>query len=331
MPLIEHSDYRPPFWLPDGHAQSIFPALFRKVTGVVYQRERITTQDDDFLDLDWSLQQEENTTRFTVSHSPLVILSHGLEGNSSSQYILGMIKYLNNNGFDCLAWNFRSCSGEMNRQRRFYHSGATDDLDIVVKQALSKGYQELYLAGFSLGANLTLKYLGELGEKVHSQIQKAIVFSVPLHLSSGSTYMERWQAWVYTDRFNRSLKDKIRQKAALMPELIDASRIEEIRTIRDFDNLYTSQLHGYRDAEDYYEQNSSLYFVEQIRIPTLIVNAQNDPFLSKKCYPFDLMKKLKQVWFQAPRQGGHCGFYQAGYQGVLWSEQRALTFLKGKN
>lgn len=322
MPLLEQSDYRPPFWLPDGHAQSIFPALFRKVTGVVYERERITTPDDDFLDLDWRFTPQ------SVSAQPsLVILSHGLEGNSSSQYILGMVKHLNANGFDCLAWNFRGCSGEMNRLPRFYHSGATDDLDTVVRHALTKGYQNVYLMGFSLGGNLTLKYLGELGQNAYPELRKALVFSVPLHLSSGSAYLERWQAWVYTDRFNRSLKDKIRQKAALLPELVDASHIANVHTIRDFDNFYTSQLHGYKDAEEYYEANSSLYFLDQIRLPTRIVNAQNDPFLSRDCYPYALIKTLKQVWFQAPPQGGHCGFYQAGYKGILWSEDLALRYL----
>ncbi len=323
MPLLEQSDYRPPFWLPDGHAQSIFPALFRKVTGVVYERERISTPDDDFLDLDWRMSTDPNRNGLR----PLVILSHGLEGNSSSQYILGMVKHLNAHGFDTLAWNFRSCSGEMNRLPRFYHSGATDDLDFVVRHALTKGYAEVYLMGFSLGGNLTLKYLGELAENAYPELRKALVFSVPLHLSSGSTHLERWQAWVYSDRFNRSLKDKIRQKAALLPDLINASHIDQVRTIRDFDNYYTSQLHGYPDAETYYEANSSLYFIDKIRLPTRIVNARNDPFLSRDCYPYDLCKPLKHVWLQTPPQGGHCGFYQAGYKGVLWSEELALRYL----
>jgi predicted alpha/beta-fold hydrolase len=318
--LIERSDYRPPLWLPDGHAQSIYPALFRKVTGVTYLRERIFTPDHDFLDLDWCAAYP--------AQQRLVILSHGLEGNSQAGYILGMVRHLRRHGYDCLAWNYRSCSGEMNRQRRFYHSGATEDLDLVVRHAISRGYTEIYLAGFSLGANLTLKYLGETGENAPPEIRKAVVFSVPLHLSSGSTYLERWQAWIYTERFNRSLKRKIREKARLMPDLINAGRIDEVRTIRDFDNLYTSQLHGYRDAEDYYEHNSSLYFVDKIRLPTLIVNAQNDPFLSDRCYPLEFMKQLTFVAFEYPLQGGHCGFYPSGYRDAVWSEQRALRFLE---
>lgn len=319
MPLIDYSDYKAPFWLPNGHFQTIYPSIFRRVVGVSYDRERIPTSDDDFLDLDWSYAQSAG--------KKLVILSHGLEGDSHRQYILGMVKLLNTNSFDCLAWNYRGCSGEMNRQVRFYHSGATDDMDFVVRYAISKGYSEICLVGFSLGGNQTLKFLGEKGTQLYPQIKKAVTFSVPLHLSSGSTELERWQNWIYTERFNRSLSQKIRVKAALMPDKIDTSHLANIKTLRDFDNYYTSRLHGFSDAEDYYAKSSAIHFIEQIAIPTLVVNAQNDPFLSKKCYPFDKLKKHSTVWFEAPKTGGHCGFLQADYQGVLWSEQRALAYL----
>ncbi len=339
MPLVESSTYRPPFWLPNGHAQSIYPALFRKVPGVEYQRERLVLPDGDFLDLDWSRSSmtsdqlpvtNEKATKgesLVTDHWSLVILSHGLEGDSRRQYILGMVRLLNQHGFDCLAWNFRSCSGELNGTLRFYHSGATDDLESVVDHARAKGYRRISLVGFSLGGNLTLKYLGEQGKKAVGEIERAVVFSVPLHLSSGSTRMEGWEDRVYTARFNRSLKRKIAEKAARMPDKIDASHLKNVRTLRDFDNYYTSQLHGFKDAEDYYEQNSSIHFVDRIEVPTLIVNARNDPFLSPECYPFELIQPLPNVWLEAPPEGGHCGFLQAGYRGVLWSEERALSFL----
>lgn len=331
MPLVEPSDYRPPRWLPNGHAQTIYPALFRKVAGVQYHRERLNLPDGDFLDLDWSgcssagVVEKPLTPPSTLHPPPLVVLSHGLEGDSTRQYILGMVRLLSHQGFDCLAWNYRSCSGEMNVTQRFYHSGATDDLETVVRHARSKGYERIFLIGFSLGGNLTLKYLGEQARS--SVIEKAVVFSVPLHLSSSSRRMETGGSRVYSRRFNRSLKRKIQEKAARMPGHVDAGNLKKVRTLRDFDDFYTSQLHGFRDAEDYYEQNSSIHFIGGIAVPTLIVNAQNDPFLSADCFPFQKMKALATVWFEAPEQGGHCGFYPADYNGTLWSERRTLAFL----
>ncbi|MCU0470386.1 MAG: alpha/beta fold hydrolase [Arcicella sp.] len=315
MPLIQHADYQAPLWLPEGHLQTIFPSVFRKVEGINYVRERISTHDGDFLDLDFSKVNTHNQS--------LVMLSHGLEGDTSRQYMMGMVKHFNTHGFDCLAWNFRSCSGEINQTKRFYHSGATDDLDLVVKHAITKGYKKIYLVGFSLGGNLTLKFLGEKGQNLYPEVQKAVVFSVPLHLSSSSKTI----GWLYTKRFNKSLIAKIKAKAQRFPAFdINTSIIPKIKTLKDFDDAYTSQLHGFKDAEDYYEQNSSLYFLDKIAIQTLIINAQNDPFLSKDCFPFEKVKHLEKVYFQAPKTGGHCGFYQADYQGVLWSERRALEW-----
>jgi uncharacterized protein len=345
MPFIEHADYQAPFWLPEGHSQTIFPSIFRKVEGVHYVRERINTPDGDFLDLDLSdfrfsisdfgfnedaisirnsngCRQKSKTATAAVHN--LIILSHGLEGNSTRQYIMGMVKNFNAHGFDCLAWNFRSCSEEINQTKRFYHSGATEDLDIVVKHAISKGYQKIYLVGFSLGGNLTLKFLGEKGQNLYPEVQKAVVFSVPLHLSSSSKTI----GWLYDQRFIRSLNKKVEAKANRFPEFeINTSNISKIKNLKDFDDEYTSQLHGFKDAEDYYEQNSSLYFLDNINIKTLIINAKNDPFLSKECFPFEQAKHLEKVYLQTPEEGGHCGFYPVDYQGILWSERRALEWV----
>ncbi len=333
MPLIQNADYQAPSWLPEGHSQTIFPSVFRKVTGVNYLRERISTPDGDFLDIDFSecgvssfecgVVENQLRTRNSKLHT-LIILSHGLEGDTSRQYITGMVRNFNAHGFDCLAWNFRSCSDEINHTKRFYHSGATDDLETIIKYSLSKGYQKIYLVGFSLGGNLTLKYLGEKGQNLYPEIQKAVTFSVPLHLSSSSKKI----GWLYTKRFCRSLNKKILEKSQRFPEFqIDTSNIAKIKTLKDFDDAYTSQLHGFIDAEDYYERNSSLYFLDKINIPTLIINAQNDPFLSKECFPFEKIKPMEKVYFQAPETGGHCGFYPADYQGVLWSERKALEWV----
>jgi uncharacterized protein len=336
MSLVQHADYQAPFWLPEGHSQTIFPSIFRKVEGVHYVRERIMTDDGDFLDIDKSeappaprggaFESESRVLALPLGAggASLIILSHGLEGNSTRQYILGMVKNFNANGFDCLAWNFRSCSEDMNQTKRFYHSGATEDLDIVVKHAISKGYQKIYLVGFSLGGNLTLKFLGEKGQNLYPEVQKSVVFSVPLHLaSSGKTI-----SWIYDQRFIRSLNKKVQAKATRYPEFeINTSSIANIKNLKDFDDAYTSQLHGFKDAEDYYEQNSSLYFLDNIAIKTLIINAKNDPFLSQECYPYERVRSLENVYLQTPEGGGHCGFYPVDYQGVLWSEKRALEWV----
>ena len=334
MPFIEQADYKAPFWLPEGHSQTIFPSIFRKVEGVQYVRERIMTNDGDFLDIDFSkglnINQNKTESQNSLTYSftkSLIILSHGLEGNSTRQYIMGMVKNFNAHGFDCLAWNFRSCSEDINQTKVFYHSGATEDLDIVVKHAISKGYQKIYLVGFSLGGNLTLKFLGEKGQNLYPEVQKAVVFSVPLHLSSSS----RTISWIYDQRFIRSLNKKVQAKANRFPEFeIDISNISKIKNLRDFDDAYTSQLHGFKDAEDYYEQNSSLYFLDDINIKTLIINAKNDPFLSQECFPYEQAKHLEKVYLQTPEGGGHCGFYPVDYQRVLWSERRALEWVLEK-
>ena len=326
MPLIAPSDYRPPAHLWNGHLQTIIPSLFRKVE-VPYVRERIETPDDDFLDLDWSFSgMKTGTTR----GEELTILSHGLEGDSRRQYLAGMVRHLTANGFDCLAWHYRSCSGEMNRQVRFYHLGETTDLQFVINYALQKGYQHINLMGFSAGGNITLKYLGERGTDLHPAIKKSVVFSVPLHLTSASRRLEAWDSQIYNKRFNRTLKRKVFQKAAIMPGVIHTEGLQKVRTLREFDNLFTSRLHGFHDAEDYYQQSSSLQYLDRIAIPTLIVNAKNDPFLSRECFPEELAQQLPNVWMEFPAQGGHCGFAPAGRnKEVYWSEERALRFLKG--
>lgn len=331
MPLIAPSSYKPPARLWNGHLQTIIPSLFRRVSSN-YVRERISTPDDDFLDLDWSYGQQVVDLESTPSPCPLVILSHGLEGSSTSTYLAGMVRHLTQNGFDCLAWHFRSCSGEMNRQQRFYHIGETGDLHFVVQHALSKGYQTIYLMGFSAGGNVTLKYLGETGTGLHPAIKKAVVFSVPVHLLGSAQRLEQWDSLVYNYRFNRTLKRKVLQKAAVMPGVFPTEAVTKARTIREFDNFFTAPMNGFRDVTDYYTRSSSLQFIPVIAIPTLLVNAQNDPFLSPECFPTALGRELPNVWMEFPEQGGHCGFppQTGGLQGTYWSEERALQFFMNK-
>lgn len=318
MPLVQSTSYTPPMWLYNGHLQTIIPSLFRKVRNIYFHRERIATIDNDFLDLDWLKSDNER----------VVIISHGLEGDSQRPYVKGMAKAFHEAGWDVLAWNFRGCSGEVNKTLRFYHSGATDDLHAVVSHALDVGhYGEVALIGFSLGGNLTLKYLGEDIGKLPEQIIGAAVFSVPLHLHSSSRQISRRGNWVYSRRFLKRLKRKVETKSRVLPDQLTMEHFDSIRSLEDFDDFYTAPLHGFGNAKAYYEACSAIRFIDEINVPTLIVNAANDPFLSPECFPMEQAKDHPNVYLEVPAEGGHCGFSLANIQGVYWSEIRALEFL----
>lgn len=327
MPVLKVTSHKPPVWLPNGHLQTIYPALFRIVKDVSYQRERIITPDHDFLDLDWAYAQEDSEE--SKLSKKLVILSHGLEGDSSRQYIVGMVRLMNARGYDCLAWNFRSCGGEMNQTARFYHSGATEDLEMVIQHALSKGYQDIQLLGFSLGGNLTLKYLGEKGRDIDPKIKKSVVFSVPMDLKACSLAIIKPENRIYQSRFLKTLKPKVNQKAVHFPAHIDPGNFDSVHTLYDFDHLFTAPLHGFDSADHYYESCSAMFYVSDITIPTLIVNAANDPIVPWKSLPMDTISQLDNVFLEITSSGGHCGFRPAvTVGGVYWSESRALEFIK---
>jgi predicted alpha/beta-fold hydrolase len=307
--------YTPPFFLFTSHLETIYPALLRRVPLIPYSRERIPTSDNDFLDLDWLRKDSDK----------VMIISHGLEGNSGRPYIKGMAKALHDNGFDVLAWNFRGCSEEMNRQLRFYHSGATDDLHTVVQHVIeNKSYKKIFLVGFSLGGNVTLKYLGE--RVVEDVIKKAVVFSVPMDLRTSCEKISRPGNRIYSNRFLKSLKAKIMLKAGQRKDL-DISKLAQIKTLIEFDDCYTAPLHGFKDALDYYNQCSSIRFVADIKTPTLIINTLNDPFLSPECFPSTILENHPFVKLQILPRGGHVGFTQFNKNGLYWSEQCALEFL----
>lgn len=311
--------YRAPLWLPDGHTQSIYPALFRKIPLTHSHSERMELPDGDFLDVDWHMRSE------ALHEKPLLIVSHGLEGSSRRHYVTGLIRAMSE--VNALAWNYRSCSGDPNRNLRFYHSGATDDLDFVIQQAVARGVKDIYLAGFSLGGNLSLKWLGENAKKASQFVRKAVAFSVPLHLSSSSQQLTRRENRLYTHRFLQTLLEKVTEKSARYPMDITPSMLTSIRSLYDFDNVITGPLHGFKDAEEYYERNSSLYFLANIQVPTLIVNAKNDPFLSQECLPEQIDSDFVRI--ELPDSGGHCGFYPRNYRGQTWAEQRAAAWFNG--
>ena len=207
MPVVANSTYVPPPLLSNGHLQTILPTLFRRVRGVVYQRERISTPDDDFLDLDWAASGCKR----------IAVIAHGLEGDSRQAYVLGMVRALVRSGWDAVVWNARGCSGEPNRVLRFTHSGATEDLEAVLAHVLAtRDYPVVALMGFSLGGNLTLKYLGERGRELNPRIKKAVAFSVPCDLQSGSGKLAAPINQVYMRRFLLSLRGKVRAQMVMI-------------------------------------------------------------------------------------------------------------------
>jgi uncharacterized protein len=320
MPILD-STYKPPSLLWNGHLQTIVPSVFRKVQGINYQRERITTPDGDFLDLDWSEEQSDN----------LVVVSHGLEGNSTRHYVQGIIKAFNDIGWSAMGWNFRGCSGEINNKKTFYHSGATYDLDHVVSHVIkNKKYKKVALVGFSLGGNLTLKYLGEKGDSLPDEIIGATTFSVPLNLQSCAAEIDKRSNFIYNKRFLINLVKKIKDKSLLMPDELDASYCSNIKSLKEFDDLYTAPIHGFKDAEEYYQINSSMQFLKDITRPTLIINALNDPFLAPDCYPRELLENHLMVYLETPAEGGHCGFPLKNKNNLYYTDKRAVEFLVGQ-
>lgn len=323
MPLIESSYVAPPLF-GNGHLQTVFANIFRWVTGVHYRRERLETPDRDFLDLDWC----------AIGSRKVAIISHGLEGSTNQVHIRGMVRALNRKGWDALAWNLRGCSGEPNRLLRSYHSGSTEDLDTVIRHVLARNtYSEVVLIGFSLGGNITLKYLGEQGGQVPAVIRNAVAFSVPCHLPSGVRHMAGWSNKIYMTRFLRSLHKKIRDKKNLMPERSDLlcdKDFFKIKTFKQFDDRYTAPMNGFKNAEHYWSESSSERYLDGIRIPTLLVNAEDDPFLPYSCYPVEKAKTNPYLFLEIPKTGGHVGFVTFEEDGEYWSEKRALSFIEQK-
>ncbi|RYY17948.1 MAG: alpha/beta fold hydrolase [Cytophagaceae bacterium] len=320
MPVVAKSTYRPAAYLLNGHLQTIVPSTLRRVPDLRYRRERLELPDGDFVNLDWAL----------AGPAPgrcLGIISHGLEGDSNRPYVRGMARAFVRAGLDALAWNYRGCGGEPNRLPRAYHLGDTADLAAVVQHAIGAGYEEIFLTGFSAGGNVTLKYLGEAPGQVPPQVKRAAVFSVPTDLKAGSENISRWQNRVYLYRFMNSLRRKMRDKAAQLPGHFDLTGLDELRDFPQFDDRYTAPMHGFASANAYYEHAASGRYLGGIRIPTLLVNALNDPLLPPSCFPRREAAASPYLYLETPAAGGHVGFAEGRPDGEYYSERRAIDFL----
>jgi uncharacterized protein len=318
LPVIGESSYRP-FWpFTNCHVQTVFPTLFRKVEAPSYVRRRIDTPDGDFVDLDFS----------SVGAGRAAVVLHGLEGDSQRSYIRGMVRALNRGNWDAVAMNFRGCSGEPNRTPRLYHSGETEDLRHVVSYLRSHhSYRELALVGFSLGGNVVLKYLGEESEAGKPIITRAAAFSVPCDLTSSGVRFAQIENRLYLKRFLKMLHGKIRDKMKIMPDRINDQGFDRIKSFTQFDDRYTAPIHGFESAEDYYRKASSKPFTPGIRVPTLLVNAADDPFLGPDCFPVGEAGDNPNLFLEIPSHGGHVGFVALNNNNEYWSEQRAISFL----
>ncbi len=302
----------------NGHFETIAPNVLRKVKGIAYERERITLPDGDFLDLDW----------LDLGSRKLVVLTHGLEGDSSRTYVMGMARIFHQNGWDVLAWNCRSCSGEMNRAQRMYHHGDIEDIGQLMDHALHrKNYETVVMSGFSMGANITMKYLGVHGKNVPEPVRAAVVFSAPTDLRAGAEILDHASNIIYRKRFLFYLKQKMVLKNGQYPGVIDLENFKKIKVWRDFDEYFSAPLNSFRDAADFYEKASAKNFMSGIAIPTLLVQALNDPILPPSCYPKELCETHPRIYLEMPHHGGHVGFWKPGKE-FAWSEERALDFVR---
>ncbi len=318
MPVLSTPDYKTPTWQFNGHIQTIYPSLFRKVKFEYQQRERLELTDGDFVDLDWAFATPEK--------NKLIIITHGLEGDSHRHYVLGMAKLFSENGYDALGWNCRSCSGEMNRLPRFYHHGDANDLRFVIEHAIKKyGYKEIVLAGFSMGGSLSLRAVAEFPDLVPKEIKGVVAFSVPCDLLTSVKILSQSTNKIYSKRFLRKLGEKIKLKENVFPDLISSDGYENIKHFVDFDNRYTAPLHGFTDAYDFYTKASVKPLLPNIKVPSLIVQAKTDTFLSSECFVYEEAEQNENLFLQVTDYGGHCGFMLPGSE-FSWAEMRALEF-----
>lgn len=317
MMKLRDKAFKPPFLYRNAHFATVACNRLRRLPKVPYKRTTIHTSDGDFFDADIS----------SVGGSYAVVVLHGLEGSSHSGFVKSMVAIANAEGFDAIAMNQRSCSGRPNKLFSSYHSGKTDDL-LALFRHFDATYKGFFLIGFSLGGNIALKFAGEDAGLTEKLLAVAGV-SVPCDLSASSMQLEKPQNFVYKKLFLDSLVAKVVGKLDLFAEHQSLLReLKKIRTIRDFDDLYTAPFHGFASAEDYYQKNSSKRFVHKIKVPALLINAQNDPFLAPSCHPVEECGKNPKMTLHLPFFGGHIGFASDVFmQRPFWHEQIFISFI----
>ena len=313
------SSYRAPWWLPGGHLQTIYAVEFARRPRVTYRRERWEIPDGDFVDVDW-LDAAAGVER------PLVVLFHGLEGCSGSQYAHALMAASERAGWRGVVVHFRGCSGSANRLPRAYHSGDSTELDWMLRRLRNECAAPLYATGVSLGGNVLLKWLGETGRAAEDIVARAAAISAPVDLTAAGNALGRGFNLVYTRAFLSTLKEKSLQKLQHHPGLYDAALVRNANTLRAFDNVVTAPLHGFLDTDDYWTRASSKPLLKHVTVPTLMINARNDPFLPPEALP-QAHEVSDAVTLEFPEEGGHVGFVSAPFPGNLdWLPDRVLAF-----
>jgi hypothetical protein len=321
--------YRAPWWLPGAHSQTIYAALAAPRPRVAYRRERLDTPDGDFIDLDWV--DERGTSNEERSEAPLVVLFHGLEGSSRSPYALALMAGVRDAGWQGVVVHFRGCGGELNRLPRAYHSGDSAEIDWILRRLRARSPDApLFAAGVSLGGNALLKWLGETGAAARAVIDRAAAVSAPVDLMAAGAVLDRGFNLVYTHYFLATMKSKALAKLAQYPGLFDAARVRAAGTLREFDDVFTAPLHGFRNTDDYWTRAASKPGLGKIRVPTLVVNARNDPFLPAVALPRG-GEVSDSVELDQPEEGGHAGFVSGRFPGHLgWMPGRVVGFFRSR-
>lgn len=308
----ETTSYRPPLLIHQPDALTIYAGAIRPAARAPYAREYLPIGADEHLELDW----------LRVGSPHLVIVSHGLTGSTRGVHVSRMAVALARRRLDVLAWNFLGAGESINRGVGWYHSGSSDQLRAVVNYALGHPtYRTVSLVGLSLGGNVTLKYLGEEGTAVSRRLARAIVLGAPCDLAGCAVTLAAPRNKIYMRRFLKLLGEKLRAKAALHPTAIDLRGYESIRDFIEYDERYTAPLHGFRSAADYWRGASSLPLLENIAVPTELISARDDPFLSPSSFPVAIAERHPYLTLEIPPAGGHLGFVERFSSFELWSER----------
>ena len=317
----EPAPFRPAWWCRGAHLQTIWAGTLRPCPHVPLVRARWELPDGDFLDVD---------ELAAAPTAPRVIVLHGLESSSRSPQVLGLLREAHRRGWGGVAMNFRGCSGVPNRLRRSYHGGDTADLSWVIARVRTRTpASPIVCVGCSLGGNVLLKYLGEQGTALPAQIRAAAAISAPCDLARSAHALERGFSRVYGRRLVESLKRKTLLKLARYPDIVDARALRAVRTMAEFDELVTAPVHGFNGAADYWASSSAAAFLPRIHCPTLLINAQDDPFLPAEALPLRAVSENRFLTAAFPASGGHLGFLEGHLPGVpiAWAEIRAVEFL----
>jgi hypothetical protein len=328
--LERETSYRAPAWLPGGHAQTVYAALLAPRPRVRYRRERWDTPDGDFIELDRVVNPALEQRRINLMEPatvPLVVLFHGLEGSSHSHYALALMAEVSRRGWRGAVVHFRGCGGEPNRLPRAYHSGDSAEAEWILRRvAAGQAGAPVYAAGVSLGGNVLLKWLGETGADARVIVQKAAAVSAPVDLMAAGEALDRGFNLIYRRHFLATMRKKALEKLKHYPELYDAARVRAAYTLREFDDLVTAPVHGFAGVDDYWTRASSKPWLRYIAVPTLMINARNDPFLPCGAMPAP-HEVNPSVLIEQPESGGHVGFVSGPFPGSLsWLPHRILEF-----